>query len=279
VIDGYEYDQLCIDYKVQRLFDYGECDRELRSLQLKLCSKSKGKCNDNDLNGLLESCEQIETITARRLKKSKGKKKDKEYRFCSGQKDGILIDSEDEEFAFKLCLRNVFDDDIDFSNSVSFDTKAKKGKGKKKEKYQCYEDYLQGLPCLNDNKFHSGKYSDNGFNGKYKNENKGGKKKKKKPKGKGQAMTVEFNGDDNDEMNVPIEWIIISAFIMLCLLLCGITYYWYETKKKHSIATRQSMAAVLGRPSSPQHQVADGHSTEMTNKIDGFDIGYVSDEV
>merc|ERR1711997_207879 len=113
-----------------------------------------------DLNGLIESCEQIDSTSARRLG-GKKKKKDKQYRFCSGHRDGILIDSEDDEF--------------DFSNSVGFDTKAKKGSGKKKkkekEKYQCSEDYLQGLPCLNDNKFYSGKYSDKGFNGKYKDVN------------------------------------------------------------------------------------------------------------
>merc|ERR1712204_34400 len=170
----------CIDYKVEKLFDYGQCERSLKSLQLKLCSdRNGGKCGDDDLNGLIESCEQIESSSddRRRLKKKK-----KEYRFCSGQDNGIKIDSDDEEFEFKLCLRNVFDDDVSFSDSVYFDTRAPKNgnsKKKKKEKYECSADYLQGLPCLNEQTFVSGEYDNSGFNAKYKNENKGGQKGKK----------------------------------------------------------------------------------------------------
>merc|ERR1712048_134931 len=260
----------------------GQCERSLKKLKLKLCSKSDGICNDEDMNGLLESCEQIESSpddsNRRRLKKKK-----KEYRFCSGQDDGVIIDSDDEQFEFKLCLRNVFDDELIFSNSVYFDTRAPKNgnsKKKKKERYECTADYLQGLPCLNEQTFVSGKYDKTGFNAKYKNVNKGGKKGKNS-KQKGQAMNAGEAATESG--NNSIKGLLVAAVVMFALVLIGAAvYYWFRKNKRAASVRRDSMAQMVGRPSAAKHHVTAYGDTEMMEamgRIEGNEIECSDSEV
>merc|ERR1712228_579641 len=206
-IAGNEYDVLCIDYKVQKLFDDGACDRTVKSFILYECSGSP-KNDKNDMSGLIESCE-----TTSGSAKSGSK-------FCAGNKNGIVIKPKDQSFDFKLCLRNVFDDSYNFVNKVKLNTKV----GIVRENFLCSADYLSGLPCFDVNKFNSGDYDNSGFNAPATNNAKVGEES---------AHNNELK--THSTMDSTVEWSLIAGLSVLFVFVAvGVFGFCLYRKKKIS---------------------------------------------
>merc|ERR1712228_763345 len=245
-IAGNEYDVLCIDYKVQNLFDDGACDRTVKSFILYECSGSP-KNDKNDMSGLIESCE----TTSGRAKSGK--------KFCTGNKKGITIKPKDENFDFQLCLRNVFDDGYNFVNKVKFKTKVG---GIAKENFLCSADYLSGLPCFDVNKFNSGDYNDVGFNAPEVNN----------------ALIVD-EAERNNELNThstmdsTVELSLISGLSVLFIFVLGVFGFCiYRKKKIGGRFTRNSMAIEFGTSNTIKHNVVVTRTSniiEMAEQTNG----------
>jgi len=238
IIDGDEYDVLCIDYKVQKLFDYGQCDRTLKKFILNKCSG--GPKNDKkDMTGLIESCE----TTSGQSKSGK--------KFCVGNKKGITIKPKDQNFDFKLCLRNVFDDNYDFGDKVKFKTKV----GSVKDNFLCSADYLSGLPCFDSNKFNSGDYDNSGFNA---------------PQADNAQIGEEVAHNNelktHSAIDSTVEWSLIggvSAVVVCVVVVFG--FCLYRKKKIGSNLTRNAIARDLGTSDNTNKEVVTSNGNETNS--------------
>ena len=246
-IAGSSYDTLCINYKVRHLFGYGHCDRTLSSFVLRKYPSSIN--NDRkDINGLIESCETTSGIHCSGSS------------FCEGKKPGITITPVEEDFNFRLCLRNVFDSDYDFYDRVKFNTRVPPSNSR--ENYVCTEDHLSALPRLDANKFVSGAYDNSGFNAPGTNY--------AKTAGDEVAHDTELK-THSSAMDSTIEWSLIgglSAALMLAMV--GIGYCVYRRKKNGAMFERNVMVEELGSSDTvKQKVVVSSHETEMAERKTG----------
>jgi len=210
---------LCIDYKVEQLFSDGDCDRSLRSFLLNKCPQGI-KTKKKDWAGLIESCE-----TTSGTAKSGSK-------FCAGNGKGITFKQikGESNFNFKLCLRNVFEDDVTFADKIKFKTKQ----GAVKENFFCEEDYLSGLPCLDSDEFNSGDYDNFGFNTPSTNNAIAG-----------EEMANDEELKTHSTTDLTREWPLIVGLTALGLVVfavVGVGFCFYRKQKSGSKFTKEAMA-------------------------------------
>lgn len=216
VVDGNDYDVLCINYKVEKQFDDGACDRTLKNILLNKCSQGIATVK-KDWTGLIESC-QTTSGTAK-----------SGSQLCQGRKYGVNIKASDPSFDFQLCLRDVFDSDYYFGNKIKFKTKI----GTLKDNFVCTEDELSGLPCLDADKFNSGDYDNSGFNLPSTNNVM-----------RADEMThdAEFKTHSSPSVEKTIEWSLVaglSAFFLVAAVVISLCFY--RKKKIASEVTNDAM--------------------------------------
>ena len=227
VSDG-NTDNICITYKVERLFADSSCKKSVKYIVLGLCGDDEGVASYNDLNGILQDCKLMnDKGIQRRLGRSSSSSSssDEGYRDCWGSQSdditGIRVNIRvNTEAIFELCMVDVFQEPLEFSDTIKFQ--------RGKRKFTCSTDddesYLEGLPCLDPTKFEAGGYGNGGYNSKYRKFGNGGKKHKRRGSGYSRALTQGEAGDNSSwgafgTLDDMVRWSLISIFIVFGLLL------------------------------------------------------------
>ena len=136
-------DNVCLTYDIERKWGHGACKKSVKYIVLGVCDNDKPIKRARDLTGLIESIEP-QGIYAWGTK-------------INDRLMGIRVDIPVNVYeSFTICLHDVFNIDDEYSSRVAI----KRGK----YRYLCDEDWVVGLPCVDEDKFQNGQYGNSGFN-------------------------------------------------------------------------------------------------------------------
>ncbi len=129
------------------------CDKDIRYFILGLCDSDRGIGIDSeDWNGIIQSFNIISN-NRRNLGHRHRSSSSNGYRVVSGSRNGIKVNIRvTNELKFELCMTNIFEEPIEFSNTLGFRPGS--------DRFVCdnNDDIFDGLPCVSDTKFSSDSY-------------------------------------------------------------------------------------------------------------------------
>ena len=239
-------EDICITYNVERILENGYyCYQPIKYFVLGVCDGDSidngGKCNQDDLNGLITSFEVLfsdDDIDSddengwslgggyrRRMGKRRKKYSKNAWGTSSNSVYGVRINQRIyQQLVFEICLINVFNDNGEMSSNVAF----RRGK----DRFICNNnEWIVGLPCIDNDKFQHGAYGQSGYNGE--GEIYGDYYRKN--------YRVEIGGVEVSNINdlkidnsIIARWEVLSCIILgsLCFIGCLVIYCIILRKKK-----------------------------------------------
>ena len=198
MIDNYttNADEICINYKVSRLLFDGLCSESIKSLILGLCHNDSDIINGKELNKLIQSLYV---------------NNEKYNKYVRGTHDGIRLNIDiDQDASFQLCLKDIFQTNASVSNAVTF--------LRANNEFECDEIYLNGLPCIDIEKFTMMIYDDDTENN--------------NDEEVVEYDMVDINGGESRIMGTYGRWIVLSVVIEVISILAVILYFYVRKRKK-----------------------------------------------